>query len=76
MNQERQAPGEFMASLFGRRVLIKLTSNEIVEGKLTALDGNMNIVLEMAETRGTKNPKKYDSIFLRGNNGKQNELNT
>ena len=76
MDEERRPPGEFMRMLFGRRVQIKLTNQEKFVGKLVSLDGGMNLVLEQAEefpknaAVGSKPVNTYDSIFLRGNNGK------
>lgn len=65
-----------MRMLFGRKVQIKLTNLEKFSGKLVSLDGAMNLVLEQAEEYpknakpGEKPIHTYESIFLRGNNGK------
>ena len=71
MEEERKTPAEFMRSLFGKRVHMKLTNNEVFHGKLVSLDGALNVVLEQAQEYsegGEKLVKRYSEIFLRGNN--------
>lgn len=71
--EPKQTPADFLRLLMGRSVRVKLVSGEEYLGIMVALDETMNVVLEKAEefVDGLLN-KKYEEIFLRGNNGRQN----
>jgi U6 snRNA-associated Sm-like protein LSm6 len=70
--EPKQTPADFLRLLMGRSVRVKLVSGEEYLGIMVALDETMNVVLEKAEefVGGLLN-KKYEEIFLRGNNGRQ-----
>ena len=46
MSSKRSNPADFLKTVLGRPVTIKLHDGSIYEGILACLDGNMNIVLE------------------------------
>ena len=64
------APGEFVRSVVGRPVTVRLSTGSDYRGVLVCLDGFMNIALEQAEeyVDGTLKTKLGD-CFIRGNNG-------
>ncbi|TRY72747.1 hypothetical protein TCAL_06716 [Tigriopus californicus] len=65
----RQNPNEFLKSLLGRPVVVKLNSGVDYRGVLASLDGYMNIALEQTEEYVNGQLKnKYGDAFLRGNN--------
>ncbi|KAK9480385.1 U6 snRNA-associated Sm-like protein LSm6 [Lipomyces japonicus] len=62
-------PSNFLASITGAKVAVKLNSGVEYRGELQCVDGYMNIALEKAEeyVDGTlKND--YGDVFIRGNN--------
>ncbi|KAJ3374668.1 hypothetical protein GGF31_006565 [Allomyces arbusculus] len=65
----RKSPAEFVTTTIGSHVVVKLHSGIEYHGRLTCLDGYMNIVLEdtheVADGRVTN---KYGDAFVRGNN--------
>merc|ERR1712038_1357875 len=65
----RQNPNEFLKTLLGRPVVVKLNSGVDYRGVLSCLDGYMNIALEQTEEYVNGQLKnKYGDAFIRGNN--------
>ncbi len=65
----RQNPNDFLKTLLGRPVVVKLNSGADYRGVLACLDGYMNIALEQTEEYVNGQLKnKYGDAFLRGNN--------
>jgi U6 snRNA-associated Sm-like protein LSm6 len=72
---QRKTPESFLKQVFGREVLIKLTSGPCYTGVLASMDALMNIVLENAEERlQDEVVNKFGYLFLRGNNGMRIDL--
>ncbi|KAI9363380.1 hypothetical protein DFJ73DRAFT_620447 [Zopfochytrium polystomum] len=71
MSASKRSPTDFLNSVIGKTVLVKLNSGVDYRGTLACLDGYMNIALEQTEeyVNGVlKN--KYGDCFIRGNNGR------
>lgn len=67
---QKSTPGDFLRLILGKSVRVKLNQGLEYAGLLLALDETMNVVLEKAEEyENGVLKKKYDEIFLRGNNG-------
>jgi len=65
----RQNPNDFLKTLIGRPVVVKLNSGADYRGVLACLDGYMNIALEQTEEYvNGQLRQKYGDAFLRGNN--------
>ena len=63
-------PSEFLKSVMGRPVVVKLNSGVDYRGVLACLDGYMNIAMEQTEEYvGGQLKAKYGDCFIRGNNG-------
>jgi len=63
-------PSEFLKSVLGRPVVVKLNSGVDYRGVLACLDGYMNIAMEQTEEYVNGQLKaKYGDCFIRGNNG-------
>ena len=72
MEAPKKSPADFLRLILGKNVRVKLTGGEEFTGILSALDETMNVVLEKAEEfEKGKLIKKYEDVFLRGNNGRQ-----
>jgi U6 snRNA-associated Sm-like protein LSm6 len=68
---KRQNPNEFLKTIVGKPVVVKLTNGTDYRGILSCLDGFMNIALEQTEEYQNGQLKnKYGDAFIRGNNGK------
>ncbi|KAI0988681.1 hypothetical protein GJ496_004383 [Pomphorhynchus laevis] len=66
---QKQVPSEFLRSIIGRPVVVKLNSGVDYRGVLLCLDGYMNIALEQTEEYVNGHlVNKYGDTFLRGNN--------
>ena len=63
-------PADFVRSVVGRPVVVRLSTGVDYRGVLVCLDGHMNIALEQAEeyVDGALKAKLGD-CFIRGNNG-------
>jgi U6 snRNA-associated Sm-like protein LSm6 len=62
-------PGDFLKSVIGRSVVVKLNSGTEYHGVLACLDGFMNIAMEQAEEFvGGQLKAQYADAFIRGNN--------
>ncbi len=69
-------PNNFIKSLYGKKVYIKLTDDSEYTGNLICLDGLMNIVIENCEEiktldKSNTNYNKLKSLketYIRGNN--------
>lgn len=69
---QRSSPADFLRLILGKSVRVKLTSQVEYTGLLVSLDETMNVVLEKAdEFESGMLKRKYDEVFLRGNNGNQ-----
>lgn len=65
----RVTPGDFLAKITGRPVIVKLANGVDYRGILASLDGYMNVVLEQTEEYVNGQLKtKYGDAFIRGNN--------
>ncbi|KAI9311252.1 U6 snRNA-associated Sm-like protein LSm6, partial [Dichotomocladium elegans] len=67
--QNSRSPTDFLNTVLGQRVVVKLNSGINYRGVLACLDGYMNIALENTEeyVDGVfKN--RYGDTFIRGNN--------
>ncbi|KAG2658594.1 U6 snRNA-associated Sm-like protein LSm6 [Panicum virgatum] len=64
-----KTPSDFLKSIRGRPVVIKLNSGVDYRGILACLDGYMNIAMEQTEEYVNGQLKnKYGDAFIRGNN--------
>jgi U6 snRNA-associated Sm-like protein LSm6 len=66
---KKRTPTDFLNSVIGRPVVVKLNSGVDYRGILACLDGYMNIAME--QTEEYKNgvlTNKYGDCFIRGNN--------
>ncbi|KAI7872169.1 U6 snRNA-associated Sm-like protein LSm6 [Spinellus fusiger] len=67
--QGTRSPTDFLNSVLGRQVIVKLNSGIDYKGVLACLDGYMNIALENTEEYVDGVLKnKYGDTFIRGNN--------
>uniref|UniRef100_K3YWM6 Sm domain-containing protein n=1 Tax=Setaria italica TaxID=4555 RepID=K3YWM6_SETIT len=65
-----KTPSDFLKSIRGRPVVVKLNSGVDYRGILACLDGYMNIAMEQTEEYVNGQLKnKYGDAFIRGNNG-------
>ena len=70
MEQEKKSPSDFLKTVLGRPVVVKLNSGVDYRGVLACLDGYMNIAMEQTEEYVDGELKnKYGDCFIRGNNG-------
>uniref|UniRef100_A0A6M2EGR7 Sm domain-containing protein n=1 Tax=Populus davidiana TaxID=266767 RepID=A0A6M2EGR7_9ROSI len=64
-----KTPADFLKSIRGRPVVVKLNSGVDYRGILACLDGYMNIAMEQTEEYVNGQLKnKYGDAFIRGNN--------
>ncbi|KAI8984371.1 U6 snRNA-associated Sm-like protein LSm6 [Mycotypha africana] len=64
-----RTPSDFLSTVLGKTVIVKLNSGIDYKGTLACLDGYMNIALENTEEYVDGRLKnKYGDTFLRGNN--------
>lgn len=64
-----KTPSDFLKSIKGKPVLVKLNSGVDYRGILACLDGYMNIAMEHTEEYVNGQLKnKYGDVFIRGNN--------
>ncbi|KAF6199914.1 hypothetical protein GE061_006212 [Apolygus lucorum] len=69
MSNRKEPLSQFIQSIHGRPVVVKLNSGVDYRGVLACLDGYMNIALEQTEEYVNGQLKdKYGDAFLRGNN--------
>mmetsp|Transcript_42589 Transcript_42589/g.117890 ORF Transcript_42589/g.117890 Transcript_42589/m.117890 type:complete len:81 (+) Transcript_42589:41-283(+) len=62
-------PSDFLKTVLGRPVVVKLNSGVDYRGVLACLDGYMNIAMEQTEEYVNGQLKaKYGDTFIRGNN--------
>jgi U6 snRNA-associated Sm-like protein LSm6 len=65
----KKTPSDFLKSVLGRPVIVKLNSGVSYRGVLACLDGYMNVALEQTEEYVEGQLKaKYGDAFIRGNN--------
>ena len=65
-----KTPADFLKSIRGKPVVVKLNSGVDYRGILACLDGYMNIAMEQTEEYVNGQLKaKYGDAFIRGNNG-------
>eukprot|EP00938_MAST-03A_sp_MAST-3A-sp1_P005166 g5166.t1 len=66
---KKTTPSDFLKSVLGRPVVVKLNSGVNYKGVLACLDGFMNIVMEQTEEYvDGQLVNKYGECFIRGNN--------
>jgi len=66
----KRSPSDFLKSVLGRPVRVKLNSGIEYRGVLACLDGYLNIAMEQTEEYVDGQLKaKYGDCFIRGNNG-------
>ncbi|KAK9807854.1 hypothetical protein WJX72_011386 [[Myrmecia] bisecta] len=64
-----KTPADFLKSIKGKPVVVKLNSGVDYRGILACLDGYMNIAMEQTEEYVNGQLKnKYGDAFIRGNN--------
>ena len=64
-------PNDFVHSIVGKSVVVKLNSGVAYHGVLACLDGFMNLALEQCEEYvDGQRTKSFGDCFIRGNNGK------
>ncbi|KAK9839244.1 hypothetical protein WJX81_003910 [Elliptochloris bilobata] len=64
-----RTPADFLKSIKGKPVVVKLNSGVDYRGILACLDGYMNIAMEQTEEYVNGQLKnKYGDAFIRGNN--------
>ena len=64
-----KTPADFLKSIRGKSVVVKLNSGVDYRGILACLDGYMNIAMEQTEEYVDGQLKaKYGDCFIRGNN--------
>jgi U6 snRNA-associated Sm-like protein LSm6 len=67
--KNKRSPSDFLKSVLGRPVRVKLNSGTEYRGVLACLDGYMNIAMEQTEEFVDGQLKaKYGDCFIRGNN--------
>merc|ERR1712060_417846 len=68
-NPSANNPSNFLKTVLGRPVVVKLNSGVDYRGVLACLDGYMNIAMEQTEEYVNGQLKaKYGDAFIRGNN--------
>ena len=68
---KKRSPSDFLKSVLGRPVRVKLNSGIEYRGVLACLDGYLNIAMEQTEEFVDGQLKaKYGDCFIRGNNGR------
>ena len=66
----KRSPSDFLKSVLGRPVRVKLNSGIEYRGILASLDGYLNCAMEQTEEYVDGQLKsKYGDVFIRGNNG-------
>eukprot|EP00884_Botryococcus_braunii_P005090 jgi/Botrbrau1/14582/Bobra.0312s0007.2 len=66
---QSKTPADFLKSIKGKPVVVKLNSGVDYRGILACLDGYMNIAMEQTEEYvGGQLKNKYGDAFIRGNN--------
>lgn len=66
---KKRSPSDFLKSVLGRPVNVRLNSGTDYRGVLSCLDGYMNIAMEQTEEYVDGQLKsKYGDCFIRGNN--------
>ena len=70
-NNNKRSPSDFLKSVLGRPVRVKLNSGLEYRGVLACLDGYLNIAMEQTEEYNVDGQlkAKYGDCFIRGNNG-------
>ena len=70
-NKKSKTPSDFLKSILGRPIRVKLNSGIEYRGVLGSLDGYLNIAMEQTEEYSTTGQlqAKYGDCFIRGNNG-------
>merc|ERR1739847_253834 len=65
-----KTPADFLKSIKGQQVSVKLNSGSDYKGVLACLDGYMNIAMEQTEEYNQEGQlkNKYGDCFIRGNN--------
>jgi U6 snRNA-associated Sm-like protein LSm6 len=64
-----RTPADFLRSIRGKPVVVRLNSGADYRGILACLDGYMNVALEQTEEYvGGQLKNSYGDAFLRGNN--------
>lgn len=67
----KRSPTDFIRSIFGKPVIVKLHNGDEYLGVLGSIDGFLNIALEQTEARIFNRPTRtLGDCFIRGNNGK------
>ncbi|KAG2218882.1 hypothetical protein INT45_003949 [Circinella minor] len=68
-DENKRTPSDFLSTVIGQHVLVKLNSGINYRGVLACLDGYMNIALENTEEYVDGRLKnRYGDTFIRGNN--------
>ena len=69
--KKSKTPSDFLKSILGRPIRVKLNSGIEYRGVLGSLDGYLNIAMEQTEEYSNTGQlqAKYGDCFIRGNNG-------
>ena len=69
--KKSKTPSDFLKSILGRPIRVKLNSGMEYRGVLGSLDGYLNIAMEQTEEYSPTGQlrAKYGDCFIRGNNG-------
>lgn len=68
-SEHKTTPADFLKSISGKSVVVKLNSGVDYRGHLACLDAFMNVVLEQTEEyMHGELVKKHGDAFIRGNN--------
>lgn len=69
-DRSKKTPSDFLKSVLGRPVDVKLNNGVEYRGVLACLDGFMNIAMEQTQEYVNGQLKaQYGDCFIRGNNG-------
>lgn len=70
MADTKTDPTNFLSSIIGSTILVKLHNGVEYKGDLQSIDGYMNVVLHSAkEFVEDFESKSFGDVFIRGNNG-------
>lgn len=70
MSETKTDPTNFLSSVIGSTIVVKLHNGVEYKGDLQSIDGYMNVVLRSAkEYVEDFESKSFGDVFIRGNNG-------
>lgn len=70
MSETKTDPTNFLNSIIGSTIVVKLHNGVEYKGDLQSIDGYMNVVLQSAKEQvEDRETKSFGDVFIRGNNG-------